>query len=102
MRAPGVLMCALCDPPDSVRSGQVSIYPAPPGRGDLASEAGSCGRADEMRGAARPPRFRVLAAGVAVAVAVCLSVAGTAQVMSFRAMPGAHSVRAMALRFPGD
>lgn len=78
------------------------MYPAPPGRGDLAGAAGFCSRTDEMRDAARLLRFRVLAAGVAVAVAVCLSFAGTARVMPVRAVPGSHAVRAMALRFAGD
>ena len=94
-------MCARCDPPDPVQAGQVSMSPIPPSRGDLAS-AGCCGRADEMRGAAWLPRYRVLAAGVAVAVAVCLSFAGTARVMSSPAMPGSQVVRAMALRFADD
>jgi hypothetical protein len=78
------------------------MHPALPGRGDLAS-AGCCSRADETRGAARRPRYRVLAAGVAAAVALCLSLAGTIPVMPLRAMPGSHVVRAMALvRFADD
>ena len=72
------------------------------GRGDLAS-AGCGSRAGETRGAARLPRYRVLAAGVAVTVALCLSLAGTIRVMPLRSMPGSHVVRAMALvRFADD
>ena len=96
MRARGVPMCALCEPPDSVQVGQVAGHPAPSGRGDLAS-AGCCSRAGETRGPARQTRYRVPAAGVAVAVALCLSLAGTIRVMPLRAMPGSHVVRAMAL-----
>jgi len=59
--------------------------------------ASCCSRADETRGTARRPRYRVLAAGVAVAVALCLSLAGTIRVIPVRAMPGSHVVRAMAL-----
>jgi len=56
-----------------------------------------------MRAAARRPRYRVLAAGAAVAVALCLSLAGTMPVMPVRAMPASHVVRAMALvRFADD
>ena len=55
-----------------------------------------------MRGAARLPRYRVLAAGVAVTVALCLSLAGTIRVMPLRAMPGSHVVRAMALGRQGS
>ena len=102
MRARGVPMCALCEPPDPVQAGQVAVHPAPSGRGDLAS-AGCGSRAGETRGAARLPRYRVLAAGVAVTVALCLSLAGTIRVMPLRAMPGSHVVRAMALvRFADD
>jgi hypothetical protein len=81
------------------------MHPASPGRGDLAS-AGFRRRANETRGATRLPRYRVLAAGVAVAVAICLSFAGTIRVMPLRAMPGSqgsHVVRVMALvRFADD
>ena len=102
MRARGVPMCALCEPPDPVQAGQVAMHPAPPGRGDLAS-AGCGSRDGETRGAARLPRYRVLAAGAAVTVALCLSLAGTIRVMPLRAMPGNHVVRAMALvRFADD
>jgi hypothetical protein len=95
-------MCALCEPPDPVQAGQVSMHLAPPGRGDLA-RAGCGSRARETRGAARRPRYRVLAAGVAVAVALCLSLAGTLRLMPVHAMPGSHVVRAMALvRFADD
>jgi hypothetical protein len=72
------------------------MHRAPSGRGDLA-RAGCRSRGDETRGAARRPRYRVLAAGVAVAVALCLSLAGTLRVVPVRAMPGSHVVRAMAL-----
>ena len=78
------------------------MHPAPSGRGDLAS-AGCGSRAGETRGAARLPRYRVLAAGVAVTVALCLSLAGTIRVMPLLSMPGSHVVRAMALvRFADD
>jgi hypothetical protein len=78
------------------------MSPAPPSRGDDLGSAGCCSPADEMRGAAWLPRYRVLAAGIAVAVAVCLSFASTARVMSSPAIPGSHVVRAMALRFADD
>jgi hypothetical protein len=95
-------MCALCEPPDSVQAGQIAVHPASSGRGDLVS-AGCSSRAGEMRGAARLPRYRVLAAGAAVTVALCLSLAGTIRVMPLRSMPGSHVVRAMALvRFADD
>jgi hypothetical protein len=78
------------------------MHPAQPGRGDLAS-ASCCSRAGETQGAARRPRYRILAAGAAVAVALCLSLASTIRVMPLRAMPGSHVVRAMALvRFADD
>lgn len=78
------------------------MHPAPSGRGDLAS-AGCSSRAAETRGAARLPRHRILAAGVAVTVALCLSLAGIIGVIPLRAMPGSPVVRAMALvRFADD
>ena len=56
-----------------------------------------------MVGASLAPRCRMLAAGVAVSVALCLAWAGTARIMSVPAIPGGHAVRAMALvRFAGD
>ena len=56
-----------------------------------------------MRGAARLPRYHVLAAGVAVTVALCLSLAGTIGVMPLHTASGSHVVRAMALaRFADD
>ena len=72
------------------------MHPAPSGRGDLAT-AGCRGRADETGGVAWRPRYCVLAAGVAVAVALCLSRAGTIRAMPVRAMPGSPVVDAMAL-----
>jgi hypothetical protein len=72
------------------------MQPASSGRGDRAS-AGCGSRADETRGAARRPRHHVLAAGIAVTVALCLSLAGTIRVMPLRTMPGNHVVRTMAL-----
>jgi hypothetical protein len=51
----------------------------------------------------RLSRHSVLAAGVAVTVALCLSLAGTIRIMPLRAVPGSHVVRAMALvRFADD
>jgi hypothetical protein len=96
MGARGVPMCVLCEPPDPVQAGQVAMHPAPSGRGDLAS-AGCGSRADKTRGAARLPRHRVLAAGVVVTVALCLSLAGTIGVMPLHTASGSHVVRAMAL-----
>jgi hypothetical protein len=102
MRARGVPMCALCEPPDPVQARQVAVHPAPSGRGDLAS-AGCGSRAGETPAAARRARYRILAAGAAVAVALCLSLAGTIPVMPVRAMPVSHVVRTMAVvRFAGD
>jgi hypothetical protein len=101
----GTPMCALCDPPGSGWPARVSQDSAVPGQGNLASSAGYQGRADETVGASRstPPRYRILAAGVAVSVALCLAWAGTARIMSVPAVPGSPAVRAMALvRFAGD
>ena len=99
----GVPMCALCDPLSSEWPARVSQHLPLPGRGDLASSAGYHGGAAERVGASLPPRCRMLAAGVAVSVALCLAWAGTARIMSVPAIPGSPAVRAMALvRFAGD
>ena len=96
-------MCALCDPQGSVRSMRFSQHPAPPNPGDAASSAGSRARTGETAGASLPPRCRMLAAGVAVSVTLCLAWTGAARIMLAPAMPGGPVVRVMALvRLVGD
>ena len=102
MRARGVPMCVRCDPPDPVQAGQVSMSPTPPSRGDLAS-VGCCSRADEMRGAG--PASQVPRPGGGCRGCRCrvpVPPGRTARVMSSRAIPGSHVVRAVALRFEDD
>ena len=95
-------MCAQCDPPGCGWSTRVPQVPAATGRGDLASSVGYHGGAGKTAGASLPARYRMLAAGVAVLVALCLAWAGTARIMSVPAMPGGPAVRVMALvRFAG-
>jgi hypothetical protein len=101
MRARGVPMRALCEPPEPVQVGRFP-WTGPRPVEVILARAGCHSRGDEMRGAARRPRYRVLAAGVAVAVALCLSLAGTLRVVPVRAMPGSHVVRVMALVRPAD
>jgi hypothetical protein len=96
-------MCALCDPLGSARSTRVSQHSTPPTSGNAASPASYHGWDDETVGASPPPRCRMLAAGVAVSVALCLAWAGTARIMLVPANPGSTAVQAMALvRFAGD
>jgi hypothetical protein len=103
MRVWGVPMCALCDPQGSVRSMRISQHPAPLNSGNAVSSAGFHIRADEMAGASFSPRCRMLAAGVAVSVTVCLAWAGAARIMLVPPVPGSPVVRAMALAgFAGD
>jgi hypothetical protein len=103
MRVWGAPMCALCDPQGSVRSTRVAQHPTPPSSGDVASSAGYRGWADEAVDASQLPRCRLLAAGLAVSVALCLAWTGTARVMLVPAMPGSPAVWTTALvRAAGD
>jgi hypothetical protein len=82
---------------------RVSQHPALPNPGDAASSAGYPARADETAAASPPPRCRMLAAGVAISVTLCLAWTGAARSILAPAMTGGPMIRVMALaRLVGD